>query len=706
MSIPGNKVEFISDLGHVIPVAEVGTVRFEQSYGMEPNHTAIAFHDDYKAIYDQMVEDFEADSDKPYVRGKFRFTHSNHVPNEPAVVTDWEGWYVMRVQLDQTFDDLWVMSVADMREAMRNLKFTGKLNVYYDNGVGDPESLVFGAPHQLETAMNALIDALNTELGVSGYFEFGGLLHADVTDLQLEYPLNLGNTQMQYGGFIGADWKDVMEPIAKAYQLYPIVGTNGKLYLTSSTRERNDIADPQFGSMIGNEWMFGSHAGTTDMKAAKPKSLDIIFEVKSEVMLIGNPPSTGNLQNGMYLYEVMRKPSDLTDNFVTLEWVELDEWAQHFAGKPGVPDDFNRNAVGVNDYLRKRAFGNPIFPYAYDKSNNPPLGRPLAGSEVLDFLESEVLQHWRKAWYVDTDEQRFANMQMGRITADGGRKVEGAVWADYTFLRSRARVSPNYSGEFGPDTDVLAYVDWSESVSLFQVARQPAPFTAFWRSPTDKIVGIETDGVNPLIVREVILGLLDGPLGVVKGAIDLERDGNEGGDPGRFVFTRAEIGKPGGPQLGNYNLRIIAVANPTSQGKRSHKITKSLFADGTIPKQQLRVYGVTANKAYSDAQLANFSRFFDDEPEVILNAAEMDEVADRVKEEVRRSYDQGVMGAVKAGGLHHFGIQAGGACNEMWVEYGGDTSFSLTQNWSLQPGRIVITLGRIGIDGQPVKVAV
>lgn len=690
---------------HEIPVAWTAKWRAAMTQGAEPHHFYLPITDDYKDELDDML-DYVQNANDGYVFVDLEFTTSDGDSGSRTVT--WEGWLVNDVIKDQTLDDIWLVHLSDVREVFRNHKINKKYNIYYTDEEPDSQSLNGSADWQvgdyLQDVVEEFISDMPTPFG--GAFTWGGSINmTDTSILNENVPRNLSNTEQKTGGWIGASFKEAVEPIFKAFGVTLLVGIDRKIYVTDKETDRSDIRDLLPGG-VENIAMDNSFVSTMDTEWLKPNELELIFEVKKEVA-IETLPTTYSDAVGLGLENVLRLPQDPAGTSPETEWTPLDDWASDDAwDSASIPNSFKN---GPENYIRKRYFKKEVIPYQYDQVGVPGLGVQKvlkADSYKIDYLNEEIKSSWRRHFKVlighgSGNPQRWANIRLGRLTTEGGSRAKGNVFADYVRIRKIGRLEQSdQSGKF-----TMADFKWTDDVPFDDFTQQPAPFVAYWVDDEDLIMGLQPAGLNAMVFADTIPGRVDKDLGF-KDVVQLVNDADKH-QPANYKFM---LGKRDGELKANYDLRVIANASPMDSNERYHTKTKTIFASNyTVQTQKLRAYGITANYIFSASQLAQ-SSLMSEAGDTLSNDFALDVIATRVAEEVKRSYEMGYMGGVKSGDIKPLSVDnilAGGECNEMWIEVGGEEkAYSITLNYSIKPAQINITLGRKDLDGQPVKIAV
>lgn len=710
----GNSLKFIASTSEELKI--IGTHPFDirQEQGLAAYHFWAGVHNDDLGIIDNM----RTNKTGPMVVGKMEITTSDDTPAGSRVI-DWNGWVIVEVVPDGENKDVSMVCFADLRYVFEYCKLSAKFNVFFDKTDADGDPI----PDE---------DSLNPTTGIAWtigeYFKeicdliddyFGGAfpdLHGGLTGTDNEVvlsnwvPENLGNTYNQSGGWVAATVSEMLAPIMKAFGVTFQMGLDAKFYIVDTSEERSDIR--ALLDIATNK----SFIRDAENSMSRPAQLMVSFEARDEIAAEVVSPNQTGTKRGLELKNVMQVPHDLLANSTGYSWVEVaaalpvDNWGNSsqfwpLSNNPPIPDA-RKFRFDTEGYIAENYFKEMPVPFPKLKS-----GKLATNGEIAEFCNAQISSNWRRVFRASFGDDGFpwVRMEIGRLNHEGGTENGGAVFCDYTYVRRRGRILP----EPNDRRPVIARLQYSESVQLSNLAMkangldntQPAPFRAFWSDRSELLISIATTVTNPVINKDVVVGTM------VKGRelgfgnfIDFVQDGDEANAPKKWVRLKQD-----GQLRDTYKLRIILTGTSTNPSRREYTITKNVFGSaGDVPLLKLKAHGITANRRFTDAQTVQnvlIGEFPDSTP---INLAELDSVAERMAEEVRRSYLKGVMGAVKVGGTKPIedGIEAGGECNEMWISFGQETDFSITTNYSIKPAVIEVTLGRKDLDGNPVKVAV
>lgn len=691
----GNSLKFVASTGQEIPCAELGRVTIRQSLGTDPAYVMLPFHSDYLSTIGA-AETAKRAIDEGPVFGVLRFVSSDDTAAGSAT-KDWAGWFVVKVEQDRELSNVYYLMLADYRELLRNEKISGIFNLKYGDGTEISESKNAGNWWKVGDYVSQIITLWNAKFGASNtpQMVYGGGINMDTALLDNEVPKNLGNTVgvdgSTSGGWIAANFDEMMEPIMKAFGLSYMIGTDGKIYVTDTTYERADLA-----ALIATVATKGSGYQLSDMSYSRPKNVTLVFEKLMEVAIETRPSGTLSPPTfGVYMDNVFRLPDDLIANDPNYNWTEIEPFADDAQwSAPGIPGRFKSRP---ENWMLENFFKVELGFNRYNLAT----GLVHAGGEKIDYLVPELVANWHATYKVDARRDfRWSNLRLGRLEIDGSTKAGGNVFGPWCYLRRKGVV------EQGADfRHVLAHVRWHEN---FNDVTRPAAFFTYWTDPGHLILRIEPTQFNQIVIRGAVMGANVTNLGYGT-FLELKDDAEDPSAPSTWAKSRAR----GSLEIpaGAVQTRIIMNGVPLDPTVREHAITKTAFGtQGTIGEQRLKIYGVTANFAYKQSAIQSYATILSLLPadsHELLNGTELDEIADRVTAEVMASYDQNKIGAIKAGGIALILTnQAGGECNEMWVEYGGETKFSLSTQWSIKPARIEITVSRKKLDGSPVKVAI
>jgi hypothetical protein len=696
----GNRVKWIGEsLVYPSPppemtFAQTGKYHVRMEAGLDPYVFHAPVHIDDAATFVDIISDAKF-TNYPLAFGKLEFTTSDHTDSGTHTF-DWDGWFITEIVPDPELDNMFLVGLADWREAFRYLKITKKYNLYKDNGEADADSLNSGSDWTVGAYIQDIVDEINSEMGGNGFpgdLAYGGALNmSSPAVLNEDLPRNLSNTQTRMGGWVAATVKECLEPVMRAFGLTFYVW-NKTLYVSDTKSGRSDIFALVTGDIATQQSYYRSDI---NVDFSKPKQVDVVFEAKREVAL-ETPPRSASTWYGLVLENVLRLPAEFGSATAEYDWAEL---ITEFATSDAVKNSGRTPSGFINDpekYIADNYFYDPeIFPYRFD--NN---GLLEVGSEVEDYLNAEVAASARRAFRVVFEDDDYVNLRLGRLTEDGGTKSGGNVQCDYTIVRRRGKVE----GVPSPGRHVISSVRWTEDFEITDYENQPAPFMAFWADSVQRILRIAPTNVNQLIVKDVVPGTMSVHL-QIGDPVHMIIDGDTMQEPPPADLV---LNKPKGKLNRDYVLRVIGNASPLDNDDRVHVITKDVFPiTGMVHKQRLKAYGVTANYNFTDAELSE-ERLYNTKATNLMNPSELDAIAARVADEVKNSYEQNAMGAVKVGGIEPLvgasPVLAGGECNEMWIEVGFETNFSITTNYSIKPGVIEITVGRVRLDGEKVKVA-
>lgn len=693
-----NQIKFIAATGEEIELAESNKFEIRQTLGVDPYVFYAPIHSSLEATVATMIASAKA-ANRPWVTGKFEITTSDDTATGSRVV-EWGGWVIIETVPDPELEDIVQVGFADLRFGLTYGKIDAKFNMYFDRGdptEADDDSLNAGSNWTIAEYLSELIDLFDAKISpLFPIFTWGGAKNmTDATILDVDLPKNLGNTITFMGGWAAASWAEMVEPVMKALGVTFLQGMNGSLYVTDLVSERADVASLYTVSMEQ------SYYRSMDNSARLPKEVDVVFEVRKEVAFETLPVTTSGSEQ-LYLENVLRQPSDVGTNAPSYEWKSLEDgwWNNSSTGISYIPA---KGAQAAEYYISQNYFKEMIIPYGYDFD-----GLLLAGGEVVDYMNSEIEASWRRAFRVHAsgDGHQWVNVRLGRLEPDGGNKAAGNVFADYTYIRRRGRIF----GVPQPGRHVLAQARWTESFDFNSWPNQPAPFVAYWSDPSQMIIQLGNAKTNAVMIKDVIVGKMDEHLGYGE-FVKLVQNMVEGDHKITLVGEELFRTKPRGTLSDTYKLRIIGNASPVKLAKRTYTVTKTAYGtSGIVPKQVLKAYGITANYKFSDAQMA-LSKLSDVDASELMNSTELDTIAERVKNELIRSYEQNNIGAIKVGGtspLSGTPVEAGGECNEMWIEVGGEPGMEsmVTTNYSVKPGLIEINVSRRELDGPKVKVAI
>lgn len=686
-----------------IPLANSSKYSFSQTPGHMPNYFYFPVAAKYQEDLEDAIEWARTNpNDISNVRAKLVFTTCAPDDIEEEQTVEWEGIYIDSFQSDSTLpDEVIIVTAYDARELFRGVRVHGKFNMHYVSGQVDTESLnpAGTIPWTVSAYMAAIVNLFNTAIdhsAVPSVITFEGPLNmsaANIARLDEDIPLNLGNTITQSGGWIAGSWEELTEFIEKAFGFLPIMGLDGNVYITDLTHERADLE-----AFVSTEGMQGSHLFPIDNSASLPKELDLVFERKVEIASEVRPRSSPTPEHSLELVNVMRLPEDPTNPLdPKFEWTELFVWAAKSLWTDVAPAAFRNDPEKyIADNFFKEWVVSPYINQA-DKTVK-------TGAFRVDYINEEAENNWRSAFEVGNNntgrQERFSRIDIGRLNEDGSTKDGGMVFCDFAIIRRRAygRTIP------APSTAQRTIIGarFSDSFAISDWNMQPAPFTAFWTDKRRMILKVAPSGHNRVIAKGVVPGRLKVEMGFGN-YIDMVADGTDekGNVQAKFIRTKDES------QLRDtFSLRVIMNGCPMRAADRHTVITKTLFADGILPKRTLKAYGVTANYRFSDAQML-FASLSAQKAEEWMNEAECDEIAERVAKEVIASYDKGYRGVLKTGNIDVVNsAQAGGKCNEMLIEVGGETRESITVTYSVKPGQITVNVGRNKLDGKPIEVAI
>lgn len=693
-----NKVElhFVA-IDEYVPMARVMKMDIRQEPGVDAQHFYFPFHDDYKAIYDDAVNNAKTAGDD-VIRCRLKLTTCDPADPEEPLVSYWDGWYAMRIAQDRESEQIWNLLLQDIREVFRSQKFTGMFNVKLNNGDVVEASLIPGVTpfrHSVQSYMTAVVEDFRAKFqGLPAFTLAQGTMSTDSEQLFTSgLPWNLGNTETESGGWVGATFAEMMELVEKAFGLRIMPTVDGGMAVVDNEEERPDV------EALIDVAMKGSSLTVESMEPSLPRELELVVEVRKEILAetrfgSSSPPPT----RGLILQQVMRLPADLTNPLSTdFKWVDIDTWANSPLFDGQVPQAFRLNA---QKYIAERYFKDNVIP----PNNHPGTKLPKAGAEVVDFANGEIEDSFGSRYRLvvssGTIQDRWNNIRIGRLNEDGGTVDGGMVFSSFTIIRARAKRS---EASNNPGYTVLVGLLWSESHHINASKFQPAPFLAYFTDASGGILSIDPAAVNKLIVKGVVNRMATKQLRF-DNYIEMVKDADA--DDSNPSYTLA-VTKPDGKLAEYEQTRVVLNGCPALIDEREYVITKSLFPDGVVSKQRLKVYGETANFKFDDATLVSAIRQTDTQAATLMNGAVLDEIAERVAAEVIKSFKRGRMGAVKLGGIGTIeSHQAGGEVSQMWVEIGYEKSFSITTNYSIRPGAINIEVERKRLDGKPVRVMV
>lgn len=684
-----------------IPVAFTMKFDIRQTLGCEPYIFHVPFHSDYLGRYQAAIAAIYA-ANKKHVAVTLRIATADVEGGDLSAekFVEWKGWFAFKVIPDPELKDIYNLCLGDVREVYRQYKVSVKHNLRLSSEHEDTESLVSGTtPFTVEQYIDDVITRFQTLCGgFGGYAGSKNISATGTANLAKELPWNLGNTQRHSGGWVGGGFAEMLEIVEKAFGLFVLPGVDGLLYVTDKIAERTDIAALLTSAVEGSSYT------SEDNGASAPKDVEIIFEVVSELAAENIPhgsyiPPT----HGLSLENVMRMPKDITNPLSTdFEWVSLEEWAQNPLWASVVPPEFRTDP---EKYICENFFKEDVIPQRLD----PQTKLPLAGGELIEFLNDEISENWRSAYQLTVDagsgttftQQKHVNIRIGRLLKDGGTKDGDMVFSDYAVIRRRGRATRvTASGQ--ASIHGAKFSDWWY---INETKFQPAKLRAFWSDQNRLLMKIVPDGINRLIAKSVIPGIMSkeleyGTYAELANEVDLAL-----GDTPRRNFARTKID---GKLSTTLRLLVFINSSPLETAQRTHSETVTIFPGGMPTKVQLRAYGIQAVKTYSaGAVAAGMPGLSSTAPTIILNQADINEIRDRVAQEVKQSYLGGHLGAVKLGGIYRCGIEeAGGECNQFWVAVGYETNSSITSNWSIHANEIVISVTRRKLDGEPVKVAI
>jgi hypothetical protein len=683
---------------HEIPIAHIYTLQWEQRPGHSGAPLYVPFHDDYKAAYDAMVADVSGDSGPvDGVRGSFEFTVED--TGEEQVV-EWAGWIALSVVKHEAIDDIWVMTVTDIRELLTYGKIDAVLNTFWEDGREMPSSSRPTVGGATEAAIFALQESMGLPIGTIP-LATPLVQNTDRMMASDPWPKNIGNTENHYGGWIGKTWAEFCGLLAKNHNLYPFVTMDGEIALTANQGVRSDI------EALIPDAVVDSYISESNNTPARPRKIVLHFEKVKEFALESVPLTVTPPEHGVYIEPVLR----ITDDF---EGVRADErWTTIAEFFSLIRQQVPHARVGPGDgnpFIARRYFQDPIIQGGID-----PVDRlPLADFGALEYAQSSIRQNWRKKWRVFNrlEHLQLANITMGRIPGDDEDTPPAAVMCDYTYVRSRDRVDET-TDERMP---MLARLVWSETVlwdslggflSWFRSGSM-APFRAVWEDSTEQVIGLHLTGnLNRHTVADVVPGRLLEPFGFGE-FFEAEIDGDLSTEVPQIQLARL---LPRGRFDPEVKMRIIAHGNPTSLTERIHEEERPLFADGCIEALVVKIWGLTAEYTFDWDGGAIYTSSIDAAQlpaDVVRNQSDIDDVCDRVVDEIERSYERDRLGAVSMGGLSSLmgaPVEVGGECNLMWIELGKDDKhFVLRVNYSISPGQIEVDVSRKEQDGSPVRV--
>jgi hypothetical protein len=703
-----------------IPISLSSPFEIKQSVGLEPHVFAVVFHDKFKAQYDDFISIVAANQPTPadtFPACKFEITTSDGTPTGSRTV-EWAGWYLLGIVQSDLNDDLWIAQVADIRGVLEYGKRSAKYNLKFEDGGIDEDSFMpdpsggMGpdVPWQLDHYVNDVID----NMGYAIDYAFDNpkyMSAANALRITEVIPNNLGNTDRTgMGGFVAGSLKETLGPLLKHYGFTLIVGIDGKLYLTDRTTERTDL------SALLDVATSGSFYGERDVVASRPQNVTLVFQALREfAMEISTTISPGSI---MFLTNVMRASDDVTAIRPTYRWVTVGEFGANGWGTRPLPKRFSSPTL-TEGYIGDNYFKEERLPRPVDAA-----GQQTSNSAEVEYIENEISATWRRVFRVESEagKRLWSRVRLGRLKADGGTEQGENVFCDYTIVKRRGRLVEVLSPGSRPGP-VMADMIMSESYRFSSnrtfPGTQPAPFKSFFTGDgKEMLIALEPTIHNNLVTRDIIIGTMLEPLSL-GGLIDLHRDTED--DPNTPL--RATITKQLGRMGAGYFVRIIASGTPVRPPAylpnlqlREHRITKPAFSTGGIGDLVLPAEGVSAVFAFTAAQLSRPSLSGpaaapgDELATELLNAADLDEIAEMVTAEVVESYNKQTMGAIRVGGIQPLvdGIEAGGECNEMSVQVGMEPGkiYSITTNYSIKPGQIELMFKRKDYNKDNIKILV
>lgn len=504
--------------------------------------------------------------------------------------------------------------------------------------------------------------------------EFGGTVVLDPSLSQIQQgqvtradnvilPDNMGNSQA--GGWFAASFSECLDQMLEVVPLDIVPDAEGRLVLTDRYTNRTANLD-QAGA-------YGGIAGPKINKWQMPSSLSLIFEQRIERIFRFNEGAQTSA-SALYDYtieNVVPVPNNVQGFDDSVKYESFTTFL---------------NRVGVSPaQWRERYFKDTVVPE----------GAALTDQMLFDARSYEALgrSHYRLTFKVQLQAQAmrvWSKIALGRLGKDGKTSPGSSVFNDWVEVVLFSWRDPQKdprdldSHKFSKNHTVPSMAD----IVAGRVAAVECPYRAAWISDgkTDLVFTLTEKGL-PTKIREIIPGKAEKPISYGdspdiindQGDIILERRGKLTTDYQAIIFW--------------HGILNTDFAGFTS---RYYTINKTFHASGVVPVLELRAEELTANWRYDPDNPSK--------PGTLLNAAELDELYERVKDRFLADYKQGIAGVMNCFGIETLvaGYWTGGNIHDVIIRIGEEARFTVNTTFVIMPS-VRKYFGLDARDGQPAE---
>lgn len=640
-----------------------------------------------------------------------KFQFSTPAPAGGRVNTEWDGWYLIRLEPSKSEEGMWIAHFADERWAWQYRRYDLSMNMLWSDGSYRLDTTPNGgnSPWQVIPAIKRAGEIMGLEVVVDGL---------PVFTPPAILPNNLGNSPG--GGWVQEQPGEIFKPMLDCL--------DADLILDPHKRKRV-IVVPRTGDPKGTIAKVRAMPrlvdtlGTVSNGYEKPRKVRVSFEVKAEAVMESRLLATST---AIPVFDVpenvvprftpaLLDPQAWLDEEVSQkvnksEWQEYRDWlkeAGYAATNSDASDLVARNWFLPNIIPLKR--GNEHEEIREDPSS--PTANSLAYQKKLWY--DEQLRHcWRRVMRIKyptnlvfagdlvKDMRSMIGLRFGRLTAGGDTIARGAFYGDWAEETVHAT-------QLDPTDPLKSTFSTNHP---FDVTR-PAPFTCRWVAEVgnELIFEIRPAETTRISQSKLFPGLLRTALTYgdwyklsndgYMDATELSCDGFT--DPWKFRIYFS--GRLIGPDLRDKTDGATPIG--AFEGRRL-VVEQELYPKGSMPEMDLKYDGTTANYGYTKAQmtaaLGDLSLRW---PAQMLNKKEIEGLVADAVAKLKQQFELG-----KSGGLSVVGVQpladklyTGGDIHEMSVVIGDPDPWSIKTQFLVLPGIPAFTLSKEDREGKTVN---
>ena len=549
-------------------------------------------------------------------------------------------WYITSSKVvDSKFVEY---TLADCRWIGRYKKLTKSYNVKAYDDEYRSQSLNGGAEW---TAFDAITDALKAYgLEVdTGHFK-------DTTLLAKKLPDNLSSRKG--GGLFGSPMMEALPPMLESIRADLVPTKDGKVAIVDRTADSSAV----FAERAYNEGAISAKQVHWQI----PKTVRVVFGKRyGSRFEVVQTSSAATSAGGASEPVIENVCPDLDPENPTKEvsFTELVAYATE--------------TLGLTETQIEQRFMRPslLNDNEYDaKTNEPGVVAPKLFSEGI------VRKFWRTCWRVATDTQAekdarrsFADINLGKLAADGTTKAAGGVAANYVFVRRFGMLDD-------PQASALT-ARFSKNIEFGEAA----PFVAKWLDPRELIFTVDPDP-TPQSIKSVFLGALSTDIRIMDNAAQAFWDGD-----GK-VNLLCESAFEHNLQMYVYwnGLLVEQYGDVSPEHVIERPCVTGNAQPGEIDSVTIRVDDITANFV-TFQELTSYQPFHESS---IVNTLELEERADFVAQEVADTYKMrkaGVLIFQGVGMIARNKVQVSGDIYECSVLVGRTAPHTIELQYVVQP---------------------